>query len=564
MKKTFFLFVPVFALVILSCPNPSSPADAKVLGITVSPADSTVIRGAVQEFTAVVNVSGGASKLVTWTVKAAEGSAPMSLNTSIAPKSGEPGKAILAVAADETGTQLRVTAASGVNKSVSGSAIVYVSNGNAAVTGIWITEKPATVNRESQDPWTIKANVDVENGASKAVIWNISGLDSAGQPAALHSNTTITDSSNPGSNSIQAYLVVAGEETAAALLVKVSSRFDAAKSASVTIPIVNPADPPIVTAVTVSADGGAGVVLRGGTVRFTAQASGSGPFTQIVTWSIVSSGAQSGTGISLDGVLTVAAHEPLDSLIIRATSTHAPATPSPDARYYGETTIAVHYNDIYVIGDAVSGGAWPAAPAVPGANTGVKMSKGSGANGVYTWTGVLTQGNTFKFHDDLIQDWDTGNWFTAAVNDTAASGTQTVVLSNASGANAFKVAAITGTYTITLDTVNKKVTFISPESGGVNITWSLAADEGGALHLDNAAPFTVYKTGGVSSVTVSVSTTGYTFLWYVGKELKGTGNSITIDAADYAPGGYDLLLAAKNSSGAPWTALPVKFTVAKQ
>ncbi|MDR2476608.1 MAG: hypothetical protein LBD18_02340 [Treponema sp.] len=122
---------------------------------------------------------------------------------------------------------------------------------------------------------------------------------------------------------------------------------------------------------------------------------------------------------------------------------------------------------------------------------------------------------------------------------------------------------IRGTSTHTGSKYGEKSITIAPlTTGNANITWNLAADQGGSLSLTGSAPFTVYKTSGTNSATVSVIAVGYSFEWYVDGVSKGTNDSITIDSNDYALGGHELLLIATNGS-VPWTAPPVKFTVAK-
>jgi hypothetical protein len=72
--------------------------------------------------------------------------------------------------------------------------------------------------------------------------------------------------------------------------------------------------------------------------------------------------------------------------------------------------------------------------------------------------------------------------------------------------------------------------------------------------------FTIHKTGGAAGQTVSISGTGYTNpCWYVDSNLVQTGNSITINAADYAAGGHFLTLKV-NKNGAPWSK-EIAFTV---
>jgi uncharacterized repeat protein (TIGR02543 family) len=74
------------------------------------------------------------------------------------------------------------------------------------------------------------------------------------------------------------------------------------------------------------------------------------------------------------------------------------------------------------------------------------------------------------------------------------------------------------------------------------------------------AAFTVYKSGGTGSQTVSISGAGYTKpRWEVDGDQKGTGTGITINAADYGAGKHVLtLLVIKN--GVTWSK-ELPFTV---
>ena len=76
-------------------------------------------------------------------------------------------------------------------------------------------------------------------------------------------------------------------------------------------------DAPIVTGVSISPAGA--TVEAGKTVQFSASVSGTGEFSQEVTWS-VSGGVSAGTSISADGLLTVAADETATSLTVMATA----------------------------------------------------------------------------------------------------------------------------------------------------------------------------------------------------------------------------------------------------
>ena len=90
-------------------------------------------------------------------------------------------------------------------------------------------------------------------------------------------------------------------------------------------------DAPIVTGVSVSPANA--TVEAGQTVQFSATVSGTGEFSQEVTWS-VSGGVSAGTSISEDGLLTVAADETATSLTVTATA-------SGGSSIYGTATVTV-------------------------------------------------------------------------------------------------------------------------------------------------------------------------------------------------------------------------------
>ncbi|MDR2476607.1 MAG: hypothetical protein LBD18_02335 [Treponema sp.] len=538
MKKTLGLFVLAFTLsFLMSCPTPSSPSNKKVISVTVTPKNGqTVDKGGTKEFTALVIVQGGASAAVTWDVTA-DPSGILAAGTKI----DSNGK--LTVAADETAVKLKVTATSTVDKSKKGSATVNVTSVDnpPKVNSVTVDPKGVTVNRGETKEFT--ATVAVEGNAPVSVTWDLSGNTKNG--------TIIAPLEN---DSNKATLTVAVDETANALTIKAKSTYDNTKTDSVTITVLDPGNPnnPQVTGVTVNAEGGVTEVLRSKTLRFTASVTAAGGASTEVDWSITTTGKHVDTIIA-GGVLTVAAYEPLNALTIKAASKHSP-------NVFDEKTVSVRYNKMYIIGDDFGG--W-SPDAAPGSATGIEMVKST--DGVYTWTGKMTKDKTFKFHDDLIQNWDTGNWFVPMENNRGATGTVDVVLEKVSGSNAFLVTSASGRYTITLNTLVKKATFAASQAdiGDVTINWSIA-DEGDSLTLTGNTPFLVCKTGGIASVTVSLSTAGYTCKWYVDGVQKGTSGDIAINATDYALGGHELLLVATNNSNVSWTAPSVKFTVTKQ
>jgi uncharacterized repeat protein (TIGR02543 family) len=102
-------------------------------------------------------------------------------------------------------------------------------------------------------------------------------------------------------------------------------------------------------------------------------------------------------------------------------------------------------------------------------------------------------------------------------------------------------------------------------SGGITVYALWAGDYGITLDLGDAGDgafsetnFTISKPSG--SQTITITGTGYTNpRWYVDDDLKGTGASITISAADYSLGGHNLTLII-TKSGVSWSK-EIAFTV---
>jgi uncharacterized repeat protein (TIGR02543 family) len=94
------------------------------------------------------------------------------------------------------------------------------------------------------------------------------------------------------------------------------------------------------------------------------------------------------------------------------------------------------------------------------------------------------------------------------------------------------------------------------DNAGADITLNLDTGDGAF----SETIFTIYKSGGTGSRTVSVTGSGYTSpRWYVDEDLKGTGANITINAADYGAGGHILTLVAAKD-GLSWSK-ELPFTV---
>ncbi|HIV21174.1 MAG TPA: S-layer homology domain-containing protein [Candidatus Scatomorpha stercorigallinarum] len=171
----------------------------------------------------------------------------------------------------------------------------YTTDIPTAITSVTVSPPAATVEAGQMQQFT--ATVSGTGEFSQEVTWSVSGGVSAG--------TSI---------SANGLLTVAADETATSLTVTATASGDSSKSASVTVTVTPPES---VTGVSISpADA---TVEAGQTVQFSATVSGTGGFSQEVTWS-VSGGVSAGTSISADGLLTVAADETATSLTVMATA----------------------------------------------------------------------------------------------------------------------------------------------------------------------------------------------------------------------------------------------------
>ncbi|MDR1099272.1 MAG: hypothetical protein LBL28_02210 [Treponema sp.] len=84
------------------------------------------------------------------------------------------------------------------------------------------------------------------------------------------------------------------------------------------------------------------------------------------------------------------------------------------------------------------------------------------------------------------------------------------------------------------------------------------ADQGETLEIAGTQEnLTIYKApakpGSADSLRLRVNTSAYTYAWYVDGVFKTGGPDITINAADYAPGGHTVLLKAEDSKHVPWS-----------
>jgi hypothetical protein len=180
-------------------------------------------------------------------------------------------------------------------------------------TVIEVTVAPATsgVSVGGTDQFT--ATVNGTNDPDTTVTWSVEGNQVDG--------TSITDG----------LLAVAANETASTLTVRATSTFDTSKSGTATVMVYATEGAVLTVSVTPSTPG----VAKGGTKQFTASVTGPDSPAQTVTWSVPGGGT--GTGITSDGLLTVAAGETAETLTVKATYT-------VDTTKFGTATVTVYAN----------------------------------------------------------------------------------------------------------------------------------------------------------------------------------------------------------------------------
>ena len=243
----------------------------EIAKVTVDPAAAEVEVGETLRFTAEVEGTGYYNKSVVWTVSGNE-----STGTFIS------SNGVLNIATDETAEELTVTATAVGNSGKYATATVTVTP-PATITGVTVTPADATVEAGKTQEFTAK--VTGTGDYNENVTWTVSGNNSTG--------TTIENG----------LLTVAADETAATLTVTATANGDGITSATAKVTVKQPAT---ITGVTV--DPATATVEAGETQKFTATVSGTGNFSEEVTWSVTGS-SNAGTTISKDGVLTVAAGE---------------------------------------------------------------------------------------------------------------------------------------------------------------------------------------------------------------------------------------------------------------
>jgi uncharacterized repeat protein (TIGR02543 family) len=122
-----------------------------------------------------------------------------------------------------------------------------------------------------------------------------------------------------------------------------------------------------------------------------------------------------------------------------------------------------------------------------------------------------------------------------------------MVSAKAAGSTTITVTAAEGGFTASC-------TVTVEPAQGITVGFS---DEGTGAFSEG--PFTISKGGTPSSKTITLTGTWASQEWQVDGVVRGTGNSLTINAADYSLGGHTLLVTVYKN-GVPWSK-PLNFTV---
>jgi len=182
--------------------NSSQPVIPKVTKINISPANTSIIRGHTQQFSATVEGTNLPSQTVSWSLL---GSVDNGTNVS--------SNGLLQVAINEVATNLLLTATSTIDPSKSETVTVTVRND--APTIIRVDIYPNTVSLVKGDTQQFTAAVSGPNSPPQTITWSVTGASSSG--------TGIS------SNGV---LVVAINETATSLTVQATSTDDPSKKDS--------------------------------------------------------------------------------------------------------------------------------------------------------------------------------------------------------------------------------------------------------------------------------------------------------------------------------------------
>jgi hypothetical protein len=275
-----------------------------VTSVVVGPSYQTVTAGRTFQFNASVLGVYDPDDFVTWRVSSnAAGTGAVTPGTSIN------ANGLLRVAVNETLSVLYIIADSVVDPSKSGS--VSVSVVIPTVTSVIVSPSNQSVVKGRF--YQFNASVIGTNNPDPAVTWSVSS--NAAGFGTVASGTGI----NP-----KGLLIVASNETASTLYIFATSVQDTSKSGSISVRVIIPT----ITGVTVSPSNQS--ITSGGSAQFYAKVNGANNPDTAVTWRVSSNAAgtgavTSGTSISGNGLLRVAANETLTTLYVTAFSVTDPS-----------------------------------------------------------------------------------------------------------------------------------------------------------------------------------------------------------------------------------------------
>jgi len=519
------------AVALIGCRNNRGPQEQDlVLGVTVYPNQITVERGESQQFEATVDARGNASREVRWEVAVYTGG-PVQAGTSIS----ETG--MLTVALGEPAEMLIVTAISVFDETQRGTAVVTVIDPGVVVITVGINPGDAAARPGENVSFTATVDVSVsgsdidEATIPRTVTWHVDGN--------FHADTGIR---NITDNTLSATLVIAADETAETLTVRVASTENLARQATATVTVNREEPVSYVWIVGSIVDGGwdsfpgtsmdqgyeagtftwSGEIAAGGTFRFNLYAGttgwGSGSwFAPDFDGKYVEIGRNYKTRFdNPDG----------DGRAWRIRQAgYYTITLNPDAGTMYVEREGVPVEAVWLVGHMAASD-WT----LPGEPMSINAD-----DGTFTWSGNVTASNYFRFNLDAeTTGWGNGTWFVPPggnraaelgsndmvrlVNPTIGSGDAWYITQ--SGWYVFTVCPGTETLYVARPVVVDSITIVSPPAqlvaGG---TYSFTATLTGRNVDDTTVTWTVeggvegtgFGTGGYANrLTVAANDAGET------------------------------------------------------
>jgi fibronectin type 3 domain-containing protein len=217
---------------------------------------------------------------------------------------------------------------------------------------------------------------------------------------------------------------------------------------------------------------------------------------------------------------------------------------SPGTTYYYKVSVKTSggESDLAAYAQATTA---PSAPNVPVAPTGLAVTGQTSSSITLSWN-TVTGAASYKVYRSSSE---TGTYTQTGSPVTNTSFTNTGLFAGTT--YYYKVSAVNAGGESSL---SASVSGTTPGTSAITLT----IDQGQGLFSQGS--FTVSKAGSPQTQTVTVTGTGYSNpRWFVDGNQKATGDSITIEAADYTVGGHSLSLWVE-MGGVPWSK-EIDFTV---